>query len=330
MSSNRALSLEMLLPEGVTPDDFYVTLTALVAFFVVFVVGSSLFQRDSISPRVKALQERRAQLKGNLTAPRRRRMKSQESGINWIRNTVLKFKLLQQSQVGKIQRLLLNAGWRGKDTVYIFAFFQLVGPIVLFILTFLVVKIDFDDPMAAKWKWLMILGGTYLGMKLPTLLAMNARDKRYLMIQKGLPDALDLMMICAEAGLSLAAALDRVSRELGMAYPVLADELGLTSVEIGFLPDRKKALANLADRVDIQEVRGITSVLMQTEKYGTPIAQALRVLSAEFRTQRMLRAEQKAARLPAIMTIPMIVFILPTLFVVVISPAIIKLMDTVK
>ncbi len=156
---------------------------------------------------------------------------------------------------------------------------------------------------------------------------MNARGKRYGDMQKALSDTLDLLLICAEAGLSLAAALERVSRELGLAYPVMAEELGITSVELGFLPDRKKALQNLAERNDMQEIRGIVSVLIQTEKYGTPISQALRVLSAEFRTQRMLRAEQKAARLPAIMTEPMNVFILPTLLVIVLSPAIIKLMD---
>ena len=195
---------------------------------------------------------------------------------------------------------------------------------------FLIVKFDFNDPWGgAKWKWLVILMMAYLGAKLPSIMAHNARTKRYGVIQKGLPDGLDLMMICAEAGLSLSASLDRVSRELNLPYPELAEELGTTSIELGFLPDRKKALTNLAERVNMQEVRGIVSVLIQTEKYGTPVSQALRVLSAEFRMQRMLRAEQKAARLPAIMTVPMIVFILPTLFVVIIAPAVIKLLGTI-
>src|SRR5262249_23731689 len=127
---------------------------------------------------------------------------------------------------------------------------------------------------------------------------------------------------------SLTASLDRVSRELGSVYPEMAEELSLTSIELSFLPDRKKALGNLAERVDIPEIRGIAGVLIQTEKYGTPVSQALRVLAAEFRTQRMLRAEQKAARLPAIMTIPMILFILPTLFVVILTPAIFRVLET--
>jgi tight adherence protein C len=168
----------------------------------------------------------------------------------------------------------------------------------------------------------------YFGFKLPGLLVVNARTKRFYAIQKSLSDTLDLMMICAEAGLSLAAALDRVARELGGTYPEMAEELSLTSIEMGFLPDRKRALLNFTERVDMPEIRGITGVLIQTEKYGTPIAQALRVLASEFREQRMLRAEQKAARLPAIMTVPMIIFILPTLFIVVMAPAIIKLSAT--
>ena len=158
----------------------------------------------------------------------------------------------------------------------------------------------------------------------------RARKKRYHNILKSLPDVLDLMTICAEAGLSLVSMLERVSRELAMTYPEMSEELSLTSIEIGFLPDRNKALSNLAERCTLRELRGMVSVFIQTEKYGTPIAQALRVLSAEFRQARMLKAEAKAARLPALMTIPMILCILPTLFIVILAPAIVKLMDTIK
>ena len=183
-----------------------------------------------------------------------------------------------------------------------------------------------DNP--AMWKWLIPVVAIYLGMRLPEFYVDRKRKKRYIMIQRALADTLDLLMICAEAGLSLAQGLERVSKELKNAYPEMADELGLTSIELSFQPDRQKTLNALAKRIQLQEVKGIVNVLIQTEKYGTPIAQALRTLSAEFRTQRMLRAEQKAARLPAIMTVPMIVFILPTLFIVVIAPAAIGLLNT--
>ncbi|MBY0354734.1 MAG: type II secretion system F family protein, partial [Rickettsiales bacterium] len=172
-----------------------------------------------------------------------------------------------------------------------------------------------------------VLGLSYLSARLPELIVSNTKAKRHNSLRKGLPDALDLMMICAEAGLSLTAALDRVSRELSRVSPELAEEFGITSVELGFLPDRATALKHLAERTELKEIRGFVNVIAQTEKYGTPIAQALRVLAKEYRTERMLRAEQKAARLPALMTVPMIVFILPTLFVIVMAPAVISMMD---
>jgi tight adherence protein C len=140
----------------------------------------------------------------------------------------------------------------------------------------------------------------------------------------GLPDALDLFVICTEAGLSLDAAVTRVGREIGGSCPELADELGLTAIELGFLPDRRDALLNLARRVAAPQVRGLVNTLVQTEKYGTPLAQSLRVLAAEFRDTRMMKAEEKAARLPAILTVPMIAFILPPLFVVLLGPAIVQ------
>jgi tight adherence protein C len=135
-------------------------------------------------------------------------------------------------------------------------------------------------------------------------------------------------VICAESGLSLDAALDRVANEIGGASSELAEELSLTSIELGFLPERRHALLNLNRRTNLPSIRGVVNTLMQTEKYGTPLSQSLRVLANEFRDQRLLKAEEKAARLPATLTVPMIVFILPVLFIVLIGPAVLKVMDT--
>jgi tight adherence protein C len=146
-------------------------------------------------------------------------------------------------------------------------------------------------------------------------------------MQKALPDALDLMVICAEAGLSLDAAINRVASEISPTSPALADEFGLTLLELRFLPDRRQALENLAKRVELKAVQALVNTLFQTDKFGTPLAQALRVLAHELRSERMLRAEEKAARLPAVMTVPLIVFILPALFVVLLGPAILDLGD---
>src|SRR6185312_10190605 len=153
----------------------------------------------------------------------------------------------------------------------------------------------------------------------------NKRTKR---IQLGLPDALDLMIICAEAGLSLDATLARVSRELENACPDLAEELAITAAELTFLPDRRQAFENLNARTDMSAIRGVVNTLTQTAKFGTPLANSLRVLATEYRDARMFKAEEKAARLPALMTVPMILFILPTLFIVLMGPAALGIVDT--
>jgi tight adherence protein C len=165
------------------------------------------------------------------------------------------------------------------------------------------------------------------GYKGPELFLKNKAKKRTHAIRKGLPDALDLLVICAEAGLTVDAAFNRVAKELGRAYPELGDEFALTAIELSFLTERRQAFENFAYRVDLDAVRGVVTTMIQTERYGTPLASALRVLSAEFRNERMMRAEEKAARLPAIMTVPLILFILPVLFIVILGPAACSISD---
>jgi tight adherence protein C len=176
----------------------------------------------------------------------------------------------------------------------------------------------------------ILIGATLIGAYGPEIYVKNKIAKRQHELRNGLPDALDLLVICAEAGQSLDAALNRVAREIAKTAPALADELALTSIELGLLPERRKALENLGKRADIPSIRGVINTLAQTEKYGTPLAQSLRILAAEFRNERMMRAETKAARLPAILTVPMIVFILPPLFIVLIGPAILRTIDTLS
>jgi tight adherence protein C len=177
---------------------------------------------------------------------------------------------------------------------------------------------DFVPPMA----------GVLFGFYAPTIYLRNAAAKRAKQLQLSLPDGLDLMVICAEAGLSLDAALIRVSRELGNGSPELAEELAITAAELTFLPDRRMAFDNLNTRTNSEGIRAVVNTLQQTAKFGTPLAQSLRVLASEMRTARMTRAEEKAARLPALLTVPMILFILPTLFIVLLGPAGIGIIDT--
>lgn len=328
--ANEAMTLNDFIPFGLSANEALIGLALLGIAGVGLSVGKEFIVRDRFGPRLKMIQERRAELKGQMTAARKRRGKHQKfETITYIRQVVNKLKLLQQHQVDQLQQKLINAGYRSKDAIIIFAFAKLVMPFVGLALGLFLGDIDWSRAFTTDQasNWLIVLMVAYFGARLPEIMVANARAKRYAALRKGLPDALDLMMICAEAGLSLSAALDRVAREMGRVSPELAEEFGLTSVELGFLPDRAMALKHLHERANLPEIRGFVNVIAQTEKYGTPIAQALRVLSKEFRGQRMMRAEQKAARLPAMMTVPMIVFILPTLFIVVMAPAVISIMD---
>src|SRR5262249_53928791 len=169
-----------------------------------------------------------------------------------------------------------------------------------------------------------------IGYLAPKLWVKNRTSKRQHALRRQIPDALDLLVVCTEAGLALNAALDRVVREMARSAGVVADELGLLLIELNFLDERRKAFANLCDRTNMEEFRSITNTLQQAEKYGTPLAQAMRVLAQEFRGERLSKAEEKAARLPALLTVPMILFILPCVFIVLLGPAVLKALAVFK
>jgi tight adherence protein C len=177
---------------------------------------------------------------------------------------------------------------------------------------------------------LILAGAGAVGFFGPDLLVKNAGDNRVKKLTLSLPDALDLMVICAEAGLSLDATIKRVGGEMAFAAPEISDELMLTGIELSFLPDRQVALQNLISRTDVPKLRALVNSLIQSERYGTPLANSLRVLSAEFRDERLMAAEEKAAKLPAIMTVPMILFILPSLFMIIMGPAVLHVLDAFK
>jgi tight adherence protein C len=281
--------------------------------------------------RVKALNERREQLKAGIVAStnKRRKLTNRSEATDRVRSILTSFKMVQDDQLKKTQTRLMQAGIRTKDLAFFIIAARFIMPLVLGTIAVLVIYV-FD--MFPAWSWLRqymtvaaVLVGSY---KAPDLWLSNKVKKRSHAVRKGLPDALDLLVICAEAGLTVDAAFGRVARELGKAYPELGDECGLTAIELGFLNERRQAFENLATRVDLEAVRGVVTTMIQTEKYGTPLASALRVLSAEFRNDRMMRAEEKAARLPAIMTVPLILFILPTLFIVILGPAACSIKDS--
>jgi tight adherence protein C len=223
----------------------------------------------------------------------------------------------------------MQAGIRKKEWAVAVIFGRLILPIVFggLMIVYVYLLDAFPDWSAIK-RYALVAVTLILSYKAPDLYLTNRINKRSAEIRKGLPDALDLLVICAEAGLTVDAAFHRVSKELGKAYPELGEEFALTAIELGFLTDRRQAFENLATRVHLDAVKGVVTTMIQTEKYGTPLASALRVLSAEFRNERMMRAEEKAARLPAIMTVPLILFILPVLFVVILGPAACSINDS--
>jgi tight adherence protein C len=299
-------------------------LSAVATFAVLLAIYAATTVKDPMARRVKALNERREQLKAGIVAStnKRKKLTNRNQAADNVRQLLSQFKMLQEDQVKKTQMRLMQAGIRTKDLAFFIIFARFVLPVVLGLAA--VVGLYFMG-MFPEWSWFRryatVAGIVGLSYKAPDIWLKNKVTKRSNAIRKGLPDALDLLVICAEAGLTVDAAFGRVSRELGKAYPELGDEFGLTAIELGFLAERRQAFENLANRVDLEAVRGVVTAMIQTEKYGTPLASALRVLSAEFRHQRMMRAEEKAARLPAIMTVPLILFILPTLFVVILGPA---------
>ena len=232
-----------------------------------------------------------------------------------------------RAQVDETRKLLVSAGFRSRDAIVVYTFFKLVAPLVF--LAGAALYVYGTDPIGKgpMVDAAAVVAAALLGSKLPDIFVKNIRKKRLESIRKALPDSLDMLVICAEAGLASDAALKRVVAETGRKSSALGEELNQTALELCFMPERRQALENLAERAPLPSVNAFVNTMIQAEKYGTPLARAFKVLSQEQRTERMLRAEEKAGRLPATMTVPMMLFILPALFIVLIGPAVLDIMD---
>ena len=306
-------------------------LSAVAALAVMFAIYAAITVRDPMQKRVKALNARREQLKAGIvtaSAKKRASLVRKNETADRMRDTLSSLKVLQDSQLKDVQQKLAQAGIRKKEWAVAVIFARMVIPVVLGLVVGVMVYWLNVFPEWSSFKKFMAFALALLaGYKGPDVYLGNLVKKRTDAVRKGLPDALDLLVICAEAGLTVDAAFNRVARELGRAYPELGDEFALTAIELSFLSERRQAFENFAYRVNLDAVKGVVTTMVQTERYGTPLASALRVLSAEFRNDRMMRAEEKAARLPAIMTIPLILFILPVLFIVILGPAACSIAD---
>jgi tight adherence protein C len=249
---------------------------------------------------------------------------------HYMQTVVEKFNLSNLLGEETMRSLLVQAGYRGEGPYVVFLFFRMVAPLAMLSITafyvFVLLKLDYPWTVNVG----ICIAATYLGIYLPNLFVRNRITRRQLSINRAFPDALDLMLICVESGMSLETTFQRVSQEIGTQSIELAEELTLATAELSYLSDRRQTFENLAKRVPLDGIKSLCMALQQSEKFGTPVAQTLRVIAQENRDQRMTAAEKKAAALPPQLTVPMILFLLPVLFVVILGPAVIKVMDTWK
>jgi tight adherence protein C len=314
------------LPPGVGLDDAIVVLASLAVLVLFFAMWQTLRPNSPFERRVEQIIQRKETLRES--ALMNRRSPHPRNPVGLMREAVTRLNLLRSRHAAEARQMLVRAGIRSQDAMVGYLFAQISLPFLFGIVMLADIHLLHLMPLPPQFGFLPAMAAVVFGFYAPKIYLRNAAGKRTKQLQLALPDGLDLMVICAEAGLSLDATLVRVSRELGVTWPELAEEFGITAAELTFLPERRMAFDNLNMRTDSEGIRGVVNTLQQTAKFGTPLAQSLRVLAAEMRTARMTRAEEKAARLPALMTVPMILFILPTLFIVLLGPAAINVMDT--
>jgi len=284
-------------------------------------------ERRSRLRRVRAATGKRQGRVGSSGAKAAKNAQMQQSALAVMRASTGRLAILKGGALSQTKKLLVSAGFRSRDAIVVYTFFKVVIPTVF--LAGAALYVYGLDPIGKGplFDAAVVMAAALAGSKLPDIVLKNIQQKRLESVRKGLPDALDMLVICAEAGLSSDAALKRVVAETTRKSSVLGEELNQTALELSFMPERRQALENLVERAPLPSVTAFANTMIQAEKYGTPLAKAFKVLSQEQRTERMLKAEEKAGRLPATMTVPMMLFILPALFIVLIGPAVLDIMD---
>jgi tight adherence protein C len=245
----------------------------------------------------------------------------------YMKTVVERFNLSKWLGQEAAREKLIQAGYRGHSPYTAFLFFRAVIPVLALVISSLYIFVLLEIQQPTPVKLGMVMFAVYGGMYMPLMYLKNRIAKRQLSIRRAFPDALDLLLICIESGMSIEAAFRRVSQEIGTQSIPLAEELTLTTAELSYLQDRRQAYENLAKRTDLDGVKAVCVALQQAERYGTPLGQTLRVMAQENRDMRMSEAEKKAAALPPKLTVPMILFFLPVLFIVILGPAAIQVME---
>ncbi|MBJ7484656.1 type II secretion system F family protein [Brevundimonas sp.] len=312
------------------PQNLLSLLVGVLAFAALFTVLSSMSGGAKLEDRMKAVATRRDELKR-----RSRQALAKEGGLRhaddgFHKDVVEKLNLAKMLEDPKVAEKLAQAGFRGPKPLNRFYFFRFASPFIFFAFVgfYLFVFNDFGLPLMARVTATM--AATVIGFYAPNIYLSNVIAKRQQSIMQAFPDALDLLLICVEAGMSIEAAIQKVSQEIGGSSIELAEELSLLSAELSYLPERRQAYEGLAKRTNHAGVKSVATAMVQAEQYGTPLGSALRTMAKENRDLRMSAAEKKAAALPAKLTVPMILFFLPVLFVVILGPAIINIQDTMK
>jgi tight adherence protein C len=304
-------------------ETMIVLVAAVAAFASVLAVGLPLVSRDQWAVRVRAIAGRRQELADRQRAA----LRANARRVELMKAVLGRLDLHDRLQARELKARLAQAGWRQPSAAVTYMFSQLVAPAFLAMVAMFYVTTLFAH-LPLPTRILIVVAAVGAGAYLPSLLLTNAIQKRQIAVGRAFPDALDLLVICVEAGLSVEGALGRVTDEMAEGAPALAEEIGLTAAELAFLTDRRQAWENLAARTGLPQVKSLATALVQADKYGTPVGQALKVLAQTNRDERMALAEKKAAALPAKLTVPMIVFFLPVLFLVIAGPAAIQVMKT--
>jgi tight adherence protein C len=311
------------------PQFLAMLLVAIATAATVWTLATPFMEASNLGKRMKAVATEREKIRARererLARAQQRPTLRQEPKA-FMRQIVNQFRLSEWLGTETAKQKLVMAGYRGQSAEVAFLFFRLVTPIGMFLAAvfYLFVLRAVDQPPLILVG--ITIGAVYFGVKLPEIFLTNNINKRQASIREAWPDALDLLLICVESGMSIEAAFRRVSIEIGSQSVPLAEELTLTTAELSYLPDRRVAFENLSNRTGLEPVKAVVTALAQAEKYGTPLGQALRVLAQESRDTRMNEAEKKAAALPPKLTVPMILFFLPVLFIVILTPAIIQVM----
>ena len=313
-----------------TPSNLVALAVALMVFFTIITLGKSLTSGDQLDKRMKAVALRRDELRRQ---SRQAISKDASGGLRhkdegMARNIVERFNLRKLLEDPKVVENLAMAGFRGPKPVSTFYFFRMIMPFVLgAFAAFEVFVVDIFHFQHIQMKFLVTVTAFVVGYYAPNIYISNKASKRRLSIVQAFPDALDLLLICVEAGMSIETALQKVSGEIGSNSIELAEELSLLVAELSYLPERRQAYEGLSKRTGHPGIKSVCTAMIQAEKYGTPLGTALRVMAKENREMRLSAAEKKAAALPAQLTVPMIVFFLPVLFVVILGPAALKIID---